>query len=228
MKSFEDFNIELCVFELRYTDAFMLWDVVGSVWTAMISKNPSLKVSFVQPNKQVFETEALQLAVEISVLRVTSRGPQAIDEVAKNASWLTRITSEKAKIDSFKRAGFRLIQTKPFSTSKDALRFANIDEQETSMALGPDARKVGFTSSTRFETERNGLQAILKLEERDISFTVPWESRPFFPASLTHKEWILVADVDYYTIGTIEQESLDVETWVRQASKAIQRHWSEQ
>ena len=227
MKIIEELPLELCVFELRYNPMYILWDNMGSIWDSMIAANPALKLSVVQPNQQIFETESLQITLDISVLRVSGRGPNAIAEVANNANILFKIACDKVKLDSFTRAGFRFIKSKTFPSPAHALKFANIAGTEETAALGKEGKKIGFVTSTRFESDSAGLLAGLRVEEREWNFMLPWESRPLFSEKLSGKSWALVSDVDYYTIGVIAKESLDVEMWVNQAIKAIQLYWSE-
>jgi hypothetical protein len=225
MKSIDQLDLELCVVELRYDPVYRLWDSVGWIWSSMVAFNPALKGGAIQPTQQSFENEFLQVTIDTTVMRVSGRGPQAVEEVVKNAAWLFELVCGKVKLESFTRAGFRDIRTKAFPTPAQAMKFSSFPGEEESAGLGTGSRRVGFVNSTRFEGDGAGLQVALKVEVREISFTLPWESRPFHHLERTKKEWILVADSDYYTIGTVERESFDVETWVRQASKAIQNHW---
>ena len=225
MKSIDEMPVDHCVLELRFNPTYLLWDRVGSIWSAMIAANPSLKAAAIQANQQVFETESLQLTLEISVLRVRAREPNAVDEVVKNANSLIRIVCEKTKLDAFTRAGFRIIRIKAFETSAQALRFAQISNEKSS-AISSDNQTVGYAKSFRHESENSGIQSAVRVEERDVSFNVPWDSRPFLPSKLAQKEFVVVFDSDYYTIGIVDRDGFDTDTWVRQALKAIQSHGS--
>lgn len=225
MNFIDELALEQCIFELRYNPAYLLWDRVGSIWSAMIAANPSLKASTVQASQQVFETETLKISLELSVLRVSGRGADAVDDVVKNAGRLIKCVCARIKIDSFTRAGFRMIRLKAFERSADAMRFAKMPNEGVTV-LGEGNRKVGVVNSMRYESEKAGIQATLRVEEREVSFQVPWESLPFLPVKRKMNDYVLVLDSDYYTIGTVEQESFDAETWIRQASKTIQAQWS--
>jgi hypothetical protein len=224
MNSIDDLPLDHCAFELRYNPAYHLWDHVGSIWSAMVAAHPGLKATATQPNQQTFETDTLKLSLEISALRVLGRGEHAVDEVAKKGRLLTQLACEGGKIDSFKRAGFRMIRIKSFESSAEALQFAGISNEGLAN-LGKKSQKVGCGHSTRYEGENSGLQVTLRIEERELNFQAPWESLPFLPPKLERKEPILISDCDYYTIGIVEQESFDPETWVRQALKTIDTHW---
>ena len=226
MKSLEELALEFCVFELRYNPSPMIWDAAGAIWTSAIAANPSLAFALAQPNQQVFETDSLQLTLDITTLRVIGRGENALAEVSRNASLLLKIISEKLKLQTFTRAGLRIIRSKVFESSPQALKAAAVSIDEESPAFGKDARKVGFAKNTRFETDESGLLASLRVEEREFSFTIPWESRPRIGAKLNRKEWVVVSDLDYYTVGKIDREVFDVETWLRQAVKKMEREWS--
>jgi hypothetical protein len=228
MKSLDALSIQQCVFELRYSNAYLLWDRVGSIWTAMVATNPNLKPTLIQPTQQVFEADTLQIHVDSASMRVVSRDAEGIDIVTKNSSRLYKIVCENAKLDRFTRAGFRLVQSKVFDAPAKAMNFLTslISDQQNISVLGEESRKVGFVRGSRFETDKAGLLTSLRVEDREFNFAVPWDNRPQFQAKLAWKEWLVVADADYYTIGAIERESFDVETWVRQASVTIGNHWS--
>jgi hypothetical protein len=225
MKSLDELPLDHCVFELRYNPAYLLWDRVGSIWSAMIAAHPSLKATTIQANQQIFETESLKLSLDISALRVSGRGPQAVDEVLKNGNSLTKLLCEKVRIDSFKRAGFRMIRLKAFDTPAEAMKFAGISNGGLA-TLGEKNWKVGFVNSVRYENDNAGFQTALRVEERELNFQAPWESLPFLPFKRELKDYVVVLDSDYFTIGIVEQESFDPETWVRQALKTIETHWS--
>lgn len=232
MKALEEFDTELCVFELRYSPAYLLWDGTGSIWYAMLHANPELKLSTVQPNQQVFETDSLQMVLELAQMRVMARGPDAVEEVKKNASALLKFAADRLKIDAFSRAGFRLTKTKVCPSAKLAMAFVPADDASESRAFGTEASRTQFVKSAKYESEQAGLLAILRAEEREWNFNAPWESRSHLPKNMSYqdlsrKEWTVTVDSDYFTIGTVDRESFDVETWINQAVKSIQLHWSE-
>jgi hypothetical protein len=163
--------------------------------------------------------------LDTSFLRFVSRGPTAIDEIVKNASWMTRFVCDKIKINLFTRAGFRIIRLKAFDTPAQAFEFAQVGTEGLA-SLGQKTRRVACVKSARYESDIAGIQATMKIEEREIAFKVPWDSIPYLPSDSARKDWVLVFDSDYYTVGIVERDSLDIETWVRQASKFIQTHWS--
>jgi hypothetical protein len=162
MKSLEELGLELCVFELRYNPSPMIWDAAGSIWTAAIGANPSLAYALAQPNQQVFETDSLQITLDISTLRVVGRGEGALAEVTKNSSLLLKIISERLKLQTFKRAGLRIIRSNVFESPSQALKAVDAPRDEESPAFGKDARKVGFAKNTRFETDDSGLLSSLR------------------------------------------------------------------
>jgi hypothetical protein len=226
MQIVDDIPLELIVFELRYDHAFLMWDNVGAIWSSMVALNPSLRVSGIQPNQQIFESATLQMTLELTQIKVEARGSEALEELSKNAAKFVDLAASKLKLSSFSRAGLRMIRTKEFGSSSEALEFAGHGAHDDTCALSPFASKVAFGESSRFETERFGLQFALKVEEREFTFNVPWQASPYLPVPPSKKKWVVVADADYYTVGIIERESLDVETWVRQAWKTIRRQWS--
>jgi hypothetical protein len=223
MQIADELPLEVCVLELRYNHVFLLWDRVGELWTAMLEANPQLKVSAAQPTQQTFETKTVQIYLDTAMVRVTARGPKAIEELSDSMVNMLALLAELLRLKSFTRAGFRVIRTREFPTAKEAMGFAG--EVEVKGSSDPEVTQVGFLQGSRFETEKFGLMRILKVEERELNFLVPWDAQSHVTVDISPKKWIVQADADYYTIGIVEQESFDPRTWVRQAMKTINRYW---
>jgi hypothetical protein len=224
MPAIDDLELETVSFELRYSNSYLLWDTAGIIWSKMLGKHPELTSVSGAPNQQVFDADTLQLTLEVGSCKVVGRGPDAIDRVAAVAADFYPIVAQHLTLTSFTRAGFRLIKFKAFTNSEEAMAFAQengLVALDTPKGFG---NKTAFATSHRFETETSGLFATLKIEEKQLNITIPWDGR-FLLQSVNSKRTLFIADADFYTIGVIDRETLDIETWIRQASKGIRRYW---
>jgi hypothetical protein len=190
----------------------------------MVAANPALTFSGAHPNQQVFETPTLQLTAEIGQLKVIGRGTDAFEEVSSAAPQFYDLVTGSLKIDRFTRAGCRMVNSKGFATADEAMDFTKSPADEESAKQKDRWTKVGFHSGVRLENETSGLWAIVRIEERKIEIKVPWDASAYVKPLKENKTFV-VADADYYTIGVIEKDTFDVGEWLRQAQKAIRRHW---
>jgi hypothetical protein len=224
MLDVDDLELESVAFELRFNNAYRLWDTSGLIWSEIASKHPELSVTNVQPNQQLFDTPNLQMSLELGLFRVISRGSDALDRVATISTDLYLALERHLGLTSFSRAGFRVVRSRSFETATEAISYCEGDRSDSQRPIKGLGPRVGFSSGNRYEGESSGLFATLKVEERNITINIPWEAIPYL-APVKKKLTFVVADVDYYTIGTIDRETLDVATWQNQANKAIRRYW---
>ncbi|HTV07747.1 MAG TPA: hypothetical protein VMD97_01725 [Candidatus Aquilonibacter sp.] len=224
MSLVDELEIETAVLELRYADAFRIWDVAGALWTEMTVAFPGLALSEVQPNQQVFEAETIQMSVQVGTCRLASRGPSAVREVISSANSFCKTVVRHLNVQTFTRAGFRIISAKKFGSASEAMTFARPSAGAYSSRFLDGSKETGFVHGTRVETETSGIFAVLKVEDRKISVAIPWNAAAYVRAFKEEKPTV-VSDTDFYTIGLVEYESFDAGEWTKQAHRAIRRYW---
>lgn len=224
MPPIDDLETETAVLELRYGDAFLIWDVAGALWSEMTSLFPGLAHGDVQPNHQVFETETIQMTVQLGACRLASRGPDAVKEVISAANAFCRTVVRHLNVQTFTRAGLRVIAVKKFGSAMEAMAFAKPSPVPQGSPFPGRSQETGFVHGTRRETDTSGIFAVLKVEERKLSVSIPWNASTNIPSFKEEKPTV-VSDTDFYTIGLVEHESFDCAEWTRQAHRAIRRYW---
>jgi len=226
MLDFNSFKTDTATIELRFAPSFLMWDRSGALWTEIQSRFPELKYSNVQPSQQVFESKTLRVMLELESLRVITRGQGADKRVADVSEAIFRLASDKYKISTFTRLGFRDLRSQIFESKEDALS-ASKPFLPSAMAanLLPDAKIQHFQCAIRQEADNYGLNTSLRVEEREVKVAFPWEVAEYFP-TMPPKETVIVLDSDYYTIGTTERDSLNLEEWGKQASRTAKRYWN--
>lgn len=190
----------------------------------MVSKYPDLTHVTAAPNQQVFDMDTVQLTLETGLLKVVGRGQDALEQVTTIAGSFYSVVVQHLNLSSFTRAGFRLITSKAFANSEEAMAFAHdvgLVSLDAPKALG---KKVGFSTIHRFETETSGLWANARVEEKTLNIGIPWDGRSLLQP-VKSKKMVLFVDTDYYTVGLIDRETLDVATWLGQANRVIRRYW---
>jgi hypothetical protein len=145
--------------------------------------------------------------------------------VAQISQKMLLACADRLKLAVFTRVGLREIRSH---------KFANIDEANSAVSslvspafagsLVGDSRLSTFTCAFKQESKTSGLSASIRTEERETKATIPWFVRERVTAD-TSKEYLVVFDCDYYTIGTTLRETLNMEEWAKQASRTIKRYW---
>jgi len=224
--TFEDFGTELLTFELRFDEAYHIWDKAGALWSYMHSIAPDLRPAAVQPNQQTLASKNMQLTLELTQLRINVRGPKALENLLEFGDHFYLKATELLRLSSFTRLGYRSIRTKIFASETEALVATQpFAPKMTLPKLGQSAKLVGFTVSTRTEGDTAGVSAALKLEKREVNISAPWDAMPFMD-DVKLKEFVMFLDCDYFTLGETDQEALNAELWIAQADRRTKQFWA--
>lgn len=225
MLDFSDYQIETITIEARYDPAFVLWDKAGEIWAEVQSQFPELRAQNVAPSQVVFESLDTRAAIELDAFRAICRGANAEKLAAEVSQKLLQVCSDRLKLAVFKRIGLREIRKRSFEDIDKAISAA--------MPLVPAAfAKSSFVGSklkainfgVRQEGESSGLTASIRAEVRETKLTIPWEAGDRFKSD-TPKEYLVLLDSDYFTVGTTPRAAINIEEWAKQASRTIKRHW---
>jgi hypothetical protein len=223
MLTLEDFSIDVLSFELRYDNAYLLWDRAGALASRILEHEPRFRFLTAQPNSQTFETDDVKLTVELGLLRVFSRGSSAHQKLTSTAQAITDAATEILNLTSFSRAGYRSIYKRTFPDKAAAIK--------TLSPLAPTAdsslegfKRTSFVSTNRMEDASRGMLATAKVEEQEINVTIPWEATKYVE-SMRRKNWVNILDCDYYTLGSTDRDAFNTETWLKYADKSIRQYW---
>lgn len=225
MLTLDDFSIDVLSFELRFNNAYLLWDQAGELAGRMLAREPQLRFVTAQPNQQTFETDDIKITLELGLVRVFSRGPGAFKKLTGTAQMLSDVATEVLNVTNFSRAGYRSVYRKTFSDKASALKALSPLSPSAGQPL-QGFERTAFVTTNRMEDNTRGMLATAKVEEQEINITIPWEASQYFE-SLKRKDWIGVLDCDYYTLGSTDRDAFNTETWLKYADKAIRQYWGE-
>ena len=229
MSAFEDSRTESVTIELRYPPAFTLWDDSGKIWTRIKDRFPELRMNTAMPLQQIFESPQFRIFIELEVFRVTARNPKPEISAAGAAQEMLETCSKYLNLSVFSRLGFRQIRALKTPSLQDATAHAlQMLPNHLRGSVAKSAKVTSFNAGLRHETETVGLLAAIRGEEREFKATFPWEVSDRLTPELTKqlgKEYVLIFDSDYYTVGTTERESLNIAEWARQAERYIRKYW---
>src|SRR5579863_9374218 len=118
---FDDLSLFNAAFEIRFDEAYQLWDRAGELWNATLREFPALKRHHVEPNRVAFTSTTKperELTIELSRLGFVEHDPdrqlkhfaESLDRFAGNAMTLL-------SVDRYQRTGLRLMFRKEFPTA---------------------------------------------------------------------------------------------------------------
>jgi hypothetical protein len=225
MLDYSDCKIDTVTIEVRYDQALPLWDKAGEVWAEVQSQFPELQLQTGTPAQQAFESFDISAVTELAAFRASCRGVDAEKKAAQVSQKLLQVCADRLKLAVFTRVGLREIRSR---------KFANLDEANSAVSslmspalagsLVGDSKLSTFTCALKQESKTSGLSASIRTEERETKVQIPWAFRESITADLA-KEYVIVVDSDYYTIGTTLRKTLNLEEWAKQGYRTIKRYW---
>ena len=212
--------------ELRYDEAFVLWDRTGALWEAVRRQFKALKHTNVSPNQSTFIGDGrfgLSVALDRAIItdHKPSGGAKSTTEVmAKFAD----IVIQELQVPVLKRVGTRFIHRARCKDADDArakLRqalpiqiggatFFNIKTDQFSPHLKIDVSDGELGYTVQFHVNKRNYEFEVPPEMADLEFD---------QVKKTIDE--LVFDIDFFTAQPIPTESFDGAVWLSGWHKAI-------
>jgi uncharacterized protein (TIGR04255 family) len=220
----DDFKPFSVTCELRYKNAYLIYDRTGRILEDLRESFTDINVSTAGPQQTAFVAEEGTFHLEIGACRFTSGRPDKNAEVfAKHCKAFFDTVIDHLQIVVFTRIGLRYILRKESKTE---------DESKAVLAsmmlanLKPTKRFNSSESPTevlfRWEDAQIGATVRLKAETTDLKFTVPPELQDTVP-KLDKKIIGLTLDVDYYTVAPVEREQWNAQEWLPQKFRIIRK-----
>lgn len=223
----DDLDLWRAAFEVRYANAYGIWDEIGGVWAEMVAAFPRLKMKQAEPGKTLFRLDqAVEVSVELGKLAVVAATPPTgLQEFTELSEAITRIASKRLSIGEYTRVGLRLIFVKEMSDRKVASEAVI----STGMIAAPVGQQFGVSGgglfpeySIRKEDGKKGYSVRLKAEELTFELDLPIEWRGV-AEPVSRKPLRISFDVDFYTIGVVTTGQFNVSQWISQAAHVIRR-----
>lgn len=226
MLNLSDFRLTSAVLEVRYTNAYIIWDRSGKIWAEISSLWPGLNVLTVQPNVVVFRLEnKYELSVQIDKAHIMDLKPTSnLDDFMERADKFIKLVIQNLEIINFTRVGFRLVYVKAFP---DSLQAANslISTKMISVPHGKQFNIQGRISLPKYsivlESDSAAARIALEVMDKKIDFDPPPNIEELKSAHLETHE--LVYDLDYYIPSKVSTGQLNVKEWLSQTYHLVKR-----
>jgi hypothetical protein len=221
--SIDDFKPYSITCELRYKNAYLIFDRTGQIIEDMRRFIPEINISSASPQQTGFTSNEETFNLEVGACRLT-RGQidKGGENFAKHCKAFFDIVTDRLQIEVFTRIGLRYIAKMEFKSESEAkvaitgLQLSNLNP----------AKRFNISEMSeillRWEDSEIGAMFRLKAETTTINLTTAPELKQFLP--IVEKKIIgLTLDIDYYTVAPVEREQLNFEEWLVQKIRVIKK-----
>lgn len=120
MMRLEDFELYQLVFEIRYEDAFEIWDRAGQVHRELCRIWPGIKLTETGPNQQLLRSPEVQLQTGIRTSHVMLFSPSTILKREEHIVDTYEVWRSALELTELKRVGTRAIYRRRYASEKEA------------------------------------------------------------------------------------------------------------
>lgn len=220
------FSLVKVSFEIRYDNAYLFWDKAGHIGEASKSLWPKIKIVSGEPGKVAFKIENKYLIqVELGKAFIIAYKPHSsLKDYIEMAENLEAIVRKELGISIYTRLGFRPFYYKKYAKSEDATKDL-LDIKKTHYPTGKHFNIEGKPTKAnhilRWEADKIGLLIQLTSEGQKYEFEPPMEADEITPISIERNG--ILFNIDYYTLGSINVNQLNVTDWIKNAYHLIKR-----
>ncbi|MGA2511179.1 MAG: hypothetical protein ABSG27_13220 [Candidatus Acidiferrales bacterium] len=222
--AFDDFKPVSITAELRYKNAYLIYDRTGQVLRDIRDSFTDINVLTASPQQTAWSAEEGTFTLDIGSCRFTSGQPdKGAETFTRDCKIYFDAVVSQLEITVFTRIGLRYIMRKEFKTE---------DESKAALAsmmlanLKPTKRFNSSESPTevlfRWEDAQIGATVRLKAETTEIKLNVPPELQGNVP-KFDRKLIGLTLDIDYYTVAPVEREQWEPQEWLLQKVRIIRK-----
>lgn len=214
----------LAVCELRYSEAYSLFDQTGRICKDLARLFTNFKVENPTPASTTMRADEGVFAVEMTQCRFTSQKPDTgLKLFAEHGKRFFDSILYNLDIRVFTRIGLRTFHRKEFANLEEAkkalaaLQLINLQPMER---FGADSEPSEIVY--RWEGRQTGASLRLKAEMGQIDIVLPPEiggETQEIHKSLTG----LILDVDYYTVAPVERSQWDAAAWITNSFRLVRR-----
>jgi hypothetical protein len=227
-KSIDLSNLKLtqATMEIRFQNAYILWDRTGLVWSKASSEWPNIKMGKADPMVTTFTLDdRYEIALKLDRAHLVDMQPSSsLKELMENSEIFVNLVADCLDITEFTRLGFRLIFSKKFQDKTEAAN-ALILTKVMSVPIGKHFNIEGQVLmpeySLKWEGESTGVRVKLSAQDKKIDLNVVPGVEEITPLHIQHSE--IVYDIDYYTLKNTKRGQLNVKEWISQAYHLVKR-----
>jgi uncharacterized protein (TIGR04255 family) len=220
----DDFKPSSLTCELRYQNAYLIYDRTGQVLQSLRGTFADVIVSAASPPQTAFVAKEGWFTLEVGACRFTSAHFERNSEAfARYCKAFFDVVADQLEISVFTRIGLRYIARREFGT---------LDESRATLAsmglvgLKPAKRFNSSESPTevvfRWEDAQVGAILRLRAETVEIKFAAPADLQDHVPP-VDKQIPGLTLDIDYYTVAPVERVQWNALEWLQTKLRIIRK-----
>jgi hypothetical protein len=221
-----DIKLSQATIEIRYPNAYILWDRAGVIWSKASSTWPNMKMGKAKPMVTSFLIDGrYELSVKLDMAHLIDLNPtSSLKDFITNADSFVTLVANTLDIKEFTRIGFRLIYNKRFkdkaeaATSLIAMKMINVP---TGKHFNIEGKPLMPSYSVRWEGESMGARVSLLAQDKKIELDVAPGVEEITPVHIERSE--ILYDIDYYTLKNTAIGQLNFKEWISEAYHVIKR-----
>jgi len=225
--TFSDFSPASFSFEVRYPDAYLLWDRAGQLSEDLQNRHQITRLTTAQPGKIAYVVNMTsEVSWQLNNLVVIENRPSTatMDAFYRLCSDCFELTLRLLAVNEIKRVGFRMVFFQKFSSKDDAaaaLLSAGLLQFPPGKRFNVDPVQRYPEYAIRCEDQKFGYMLRLLVGEvnYELDLTPQWKGNAVEPKHEDH----LVLDFDYYSRASLPTGSFRVEEWLPQVLHVIRR-----
>jgi hypothetical protein len=220
------FDLRSVAFEVRYDQAYLLWDRAGALWQAVHRIAPTIKLTESVPAKiSGFIERRFHVSVELEkVLIIVYPPPSTVEDYIALCRDILAAAIDILGVKIYSRIGLRLIHHRRFRSSEEAADAL----LSTGIMKVPEGKHFGIEGppklphyAIRLDGDNLAVQVNLHTQERKLKIDVPLGETAL--ESVEKDIFELIYDVDYFTIGTVDIGQFRASDWIPNALRVIRR-----
>lgn len=214
----DSFKTHTLVFQLRYAEAFLLWDRAGAIAKAMAVIWPDLKLAEGAPNQQILASPVCQINTGLSQATITIRGDSVLQSGPLKKIFETfGVWRSHLELTDLTRLSARVVFAKNFDEIADAnrslldLKLIRLPNEKV-FDQPADSGKNGAEIMYRFEDEKSFAFVRIRSEKRTMDFK---GDSDFMTDHITKSICRLLIDFDRGSVGIIEAKKINISEWFK-------------
>lgn len=221
----EDFELERIIFEVRFPNAFQLWDRAGTLADALSKVWEPLSLTAASPGSIAFRLEReMNLAVELGRAVMGLYHPSSKPDVKQFDAFFAMVR-EYLEVRTLQRVGLRFLSFKKCETlsmAASALLDVGILNVPTERVFGTEGEPTTAEAMIGFQGKGMGATLRIGTQTRQVKVELPLEVSP--KISETHETLYGVSlDVDFFTPTEVQAAQMGLSEWIEQVMHVYRR-----
>lgn len=225
---FSSFRRSQLIFEMRYDEAYLLWDRTGSIWTALQPLFKKLRSNQAQPNQQTFiADDRYVLTIGLQRTSLTDHNPAGnVEKLLETVATFANTAIETLELRALERVGARCIFSLPCKSIEEAREKACAALPAFSSRpplFNIKSGTIGPTIKLECDDGDFGYIAQLYANEKRFEVNSPPEATDSGWEKFEKKLAEVLLDLDFHTKKPVRVNAFDCKLWLQGWNKAIAR-----